>query len=512
MDTDTDDDPRTAVLRRVPADAPVPSLDRTSASASAPAAEPAPAPAPSDEEPQPGEDSRTAVLRTVPSDTPVPSLDRTSASASAPAAEPASAPAPSDEKPQPGDASRTAVLRTAPPAPAPERAPAPAAGRATAPQPAAAPAGTPPRPGTPPAVPPRPERAPAVPPAAPPARRPAPFRDTAAFHLARSQDLWTARTESARSTGNADGAAPSRTRAATPPAGAPPAPTTPRTTGLPGPRAPLPPAHLPPAPPRTSLLVPARGPAPRVLAAVICLVLGVGLIGGAVAGSWLTDDTDTRPTAEVTFAKGRDAWRNTPVDALFPRTVDGFGIGPGGADRRWTRIALAPDSGCADAYDPPLAKALATAGCTRLLRATYIDATRTDLITVGAQIAKADQDTLKALHTRFTTQGLDRRAGLLPRTYPADGTPAADFGPERRASWSIRVLTDIPVIVFAVSGFADGRTVDTPQPATAATTAGATTAPAESGLGHDAKDLADRIEATFRKASGSITRTTEASS
>ncbi|MCB5912415.1 hypothetical protein, partial [Streptomyces pinistramenti] len=378
----------------------------------------------------------------------------------------------------------------------------------------APPAGPPPRPRTPPPPPPRPERAPraAVPPGAPPARKPAAFRDTAAFHLARSQDLWTAGTDDTCAE-NAEGTAASRTRAATPPTGAPPEPAVaPRTTGLPRPRTPLPPVRLTPAPPRTSLLVPAHGPTPRAVAAVICLVLGIGLIGGAVAGSWLTGGTDTRPTAEATFAKGRDAWRNTPVDALFPRTIDGLGIGPGGADRRWTRIAVAPDGGCADAYDPPLAKVLATAGCTRLLRATYIDATRTDLITVGAQIAKADQDTLKALHTRVTTQGLDRRAGLMPRTYPADNTPAADFGPDRRASWSIRVLTDIPVIVFAVSGFADGRTVATPQPATAATAAGATTAPAEAGLGHDAKDLADRIETTFRKASGSITRTTEASS
>ncbi|WP_254069043.1 hypothetical protein [Streptomyces sp. TM32] len=257
---------------------------------------------------------------------------------------------------------------------------------------------------------------------------------------------------------------------------------------------------------------PANRPGARALAAAACLVLGVGLIGGAAAGSWLTDEAaGATPDAAATFAKGRDVWHNTPVDTLFPRTVHGFGAGPGGADRTWSRIAVAPDSGCTGAYDPKLADALARAGCVRLLRATYVDATRSSVITVGAQITKADQAGMTALNTRFSTRSLGTRTDLMPLPYAARDTPAEDFGRAQRASWTVRVLTDIPVVVYAVSGFADGRTFAAPQPAEAATKPGATTAPAESGLGHDAKDLADRIGKDFRTAAGGR-QTTEASS
>ncbi|GGN46415.1 hypothetical protein GCM10012285_30960 [Streptomyces kronopolitis] len=259
---------------------------------------------------------------------------------------------------------------------------------------------------------------------------------------------------------------------------------------------------------------PAAGrPGARTLAAAACLVLGVGLIGGAAAGSWLTDEAaGATPDAAATFARGRDVWHSTPVDTLFPRTVDGFGAGPGGADRTWSRIAVAPDGGCAGAYDPKLAEALARAGCVRLLRATYVDATRSSVITVGAQITKADQPGMTALNTRFSTGNLGARTDLMPLPYAARDTPARDFGRAQRVSWTVRVLTDIPVVVYAVSGFADGRPFDRPQPAEAATRPGATTAPAESGLGHDAKGLADRIGTDFRKAAGGTPRTTKASS
>lgn len=119
---------------------------------------------------------------------------------------------------------------------------------------------------------------------------------------------------------------------------------------------------------------------------------------------------------------------------------------------------------------------------------------------------------MTALNTRFSTKDLGTRTDHLPLPYAAKGTPAEDFGRAQRASWTVRILTDIPVVIYAVSGFADGRTVTEPQPAEAAVRPGATTAPAESGLGHDAKGLADRVGTDFRKAAGSSTQTTEAPS
>ncbi|MDN3022269.1 hypothetical protein [Streptomyces sp. S.PB5] len=242
----------------------------------------------------------------------------------------------------------------------------------------------------------------------------------------------------------------------------------------------------------------------RTAAVAVCLVLGLGLIGGAVTGSWLVGDSAAAGGRD-TFAAASGMWHSVPVDQLFPPTVQGQGAGPGGADRTWTRIAVAPDSGCKDAFDPLLLKALAPVGCQRLLRATYTDATQSYVTTVGLLFTKADATAMTALDTRFDKENLDRRADLMPRTYPAKDTVAADFGTEQRASWAISVLTDAPVVAFAVSGWADGRTVDEPQPAEEAMESGATTAVAQAGLGNEAQGLTDRIERGFRRTVSSAT-------
>lgn len=236
----------------------------------------------------------------------------------------------------------------------------------------------------------------------------------------------------------------------------------------------------------------------RTLVAAACVVLGLGLIGGAVTGSWLVGDAEGSG-ARDTYAAAGGLWHNVPVDELFPVTVDGQGAGPGGADRTWTRIAVAPDSGCADAFDPLLRQALTAVGCQRLLRATYTDATQSYVTTVGLLFTTADAAGMRALDTRFGKEGLARRTDLMPKPYAAKGTAAASFGDRQRASWTVSVLTDAPVVVYAVSGWADGRTVESPEPATQATASGSTAAPAQAGLGNEAQGLADRIERSLRK-------------
>ncbi|MGH4030660.1 hypothetical protein ACQB60_17170 [Actinomycetota bacterium Odt1-20B] len=249
----------------------------------------------------------------------------------------------------------------------------------------------------------------------------------------------------------------------------------------------------------TTRLRPVRGLVrPRMAAAAACVVLGLGLIGGAATGSWLTDDA-SGGTGRDQYAVAGELWHSVPVDKLFPTTLKGEGAGPGGADRTWTRIAVAPPSGsCKDAFDPLLRKALAPVGCLSLLRATYTDATSSHVTTVGLLFTKADADAMRALRTRFTEEGLDARSDLMPRPYAAKGTLAAGFGDAQRASWTVSVLPDAPVVAYAVSGFADGRVVTEPQSAAEAMKEGATTAPAESGLGNEAKGIADRIERGLR--------------
>ncbi|GAA3728143.1 hypothetical protein [Streptomyces tremellae] len=260
---------------------------------------------------------------------------------------------------------------------------------------------------------------------------------------------------------------------------------------------------LPPLPPHGTYPprpAPAAGPprrTRRTALTVALLVLGLGLVGGAVTGSWLLDQ-DPAHAAAGRFDTARQLWHTTPVDTLFPPVVDGTGAGPDGADRTWTRLGVAPDSGCAATLGPDLAAALRTAGCLRVVRATYRDATSSDVTTVGLVFTRADPAGTAALRTAFTKRRLAADPRLLPAAYAVPGTAAASFGGRQRASWSIDVLAQAPVVAYAVTGFADGRAVAAPEPAAAAMAAHDTSPAGQAGLGYEAKGLADRVGRTVR--------------
>ncbi|QDY80761.1 hypothetical protein FQU76_04790 [Streptomyces qinzhouensis] len=245
--------------------------------------------------------------------------------------------------------------------------------------------------------------------------------------------------------------------------------------------------------------VPARRPA-RTVAAAVCAVLGLGLIGGAVTATALTGGAGAGSAEESAYDRAHALWHTASVNSLFPPTIRGPQAGPGKADRVWTRIAVAPDSDCATALDPGLAATLVKTGCARVVRATYTDATSTNVTTVGMVFTGADEHDMASLAQRVDAQSLDERPDLLPRAFPAKGTVAERFGAAQRASWSLKVLPDVPVVVYAVSGFADGRAAEGPQPVTAARDAKSTAPAAQAGLGHEAAGLAAGAERALRSA------------
>lgn len=236
--------------------------------------------------------------------------------------------------------------------------------------------------------------------------------------------------------------------------------------------------------PQTAVLgepgpAPESVPACRALAAALCALLGVGLVGGAGISGWAEQRAAHHPlAADAAYRKAGSLWRATPVDTLFPPVLDGADAGPGGADRTWTRVALAPDADCGPALAPDWRAALTATGCTRVLRATYTDATRSSLVTVGLVFTSADAPAMAALR------------GHLP------APPGYGFADSQRAAWTASVPAAAPVVVYAVSAFTDGRTLDAPRPAEDAMRRDATGAVAQAGLGHEAKAVADRTERT----------------
>ncbi|MFE3071257.1 hypothetical protein [Streptomyces sp. NPDC059247] len=233
----------------------------------------------------------------------------------------------------------------------------------------------------------------------------------------------------------------------------------------------------------------------RTVAVVVCAVLGVGLIGGALAGTWLAAAEPGAPAEPAGYAEAKELWHNAPVDTLFPRTLTGPGAGPGGSARTWTRIVVAPDAPCSPAVlARGLLATLQPLGCERVLRATYTDATASGVITVGLVFTRAEPAAQRALGP-----GLTARLGQdVPPALSGPGTVAARFGAAQRASWWLNAPGDLPVVVTAVSGFADGRPVARPRSAADAMAPGRTDATAQSGLGHEAKGIALRLGKLLR--------------
>ncbi|MET9952558.1 hypothetical protein ABZ135_13570 [Streptomyces sp. NPDC006339] len=230
----------------------------------------------------------------------------------------------------------------------------------------------------------------------------------------------------------------------------------------------------------------------RVVAAAVCAVLALGLVGGAVTGAVLAGTGAGEAAEPPGYTPARALWHNAPVDTLFPRTLPGPAAGPGGSARTWTRIVVAPDAPCTAATLPKaLHTALRTVGCERVLRATYTDATSSHVTTVALVFTQADPATMRTLGSRAA----DEPAPALP----GPGTVAERFGDRQRASWWRHILTDLPVVVTAVSGFADGRAVAEPEPADRAMTPKRTTPVAQAGLGHEAKGVGDAVERALRK-------------
>ncbi|MFJ4321355.1 hypothetical protein ACIP46_39750 [Streptomyces lavendulae] len=228
--------------------------------------------------------------------------------------------------------------------------------------------------------------------------------------------------------------------------------------------------HGPPPPP-----APRRHPG-RILAATLSALLGTGLLAGAATTAWNEHRAAHRPVPpDASYRAAASLWHSAPVDRLLPPVLDAPDTGPGGADRSWTRIALAPDADCAAALTPEWRAALTAAGCSRVLRATYTDATRSSLVTVGLVFTPADATTMAGLR------------GHLP------APPAYEYADSRRAAWTATVTDQAPAVVYAVSAFADGRTMDAPLPAGDAARQGATGTVAEAGLGHAAQAVADRV-------------------
>ncbi|MEW9553447.1 hypothetical protein [Nonomuraea sp. NPDC050783] len=199
-----------------------------------------------------------------------------------------------------------------------------------------------------------------------------------------------------------------------------------------------------------------------VLVAASALTL-VCAVAAGIAGSAAATELTRGPTAaELRAAAAREVaerWRSWPAGWIFPATLP-YAAEQGGRERAG-RVGISPDTSC-EHVDPGAAEALRRAGCRALLRATYIDALRGVLVTVGVA---ALPDEPRAVRARAAfPEGGKPVPGLRPLAFP--GTVAERFTPAVRQAGSVRQAG--PYLVLTTAGEVDGRpgsAVAEPRPA-----------------------------------------------
>jgi hypothetical protein len=187
----------------------------------------------------------------------------------------------------------------------------------------------------------------------------------------------------------------------------------------------------------------------RLLSLVLMIVLGLaGVAGGALAfGAELTRHA-TR--AEATAALGREIatrWQRLPAGKIFPAQITYQNAQ--GDPAIATLVGIAPPASCRASLEPSAQHRIRALGCVTMLRATYLDASKTLAATVGIGVMTSPSAAVRAL---------DAVASLKPAgnlyALPFSGTIASAFGNAQRGAAAVE--NSGPYIFLYTGGYTDG--------------------------------------------------------
>jgi hypothetical protein len=223
------------------------------------------------------------------------------------------------------------------------------------------------------------------------------------------------------------------------------------------------------ADPQASGSPPRRGTRGRRIAALIALALGLaGFVISAtgMATQLLPRRFSAAQQQQIKNWEIAGRWQQLTAGQIFPASVryqlsalvlqDATPL-----DLNALRVAIAPQSGCGTGVTTTAAASvLRRDGCQAVLRATYVDATGTYVMTVGVAVlpsptaaAKASQSLAPPRLTAASQSGADRlAAGILVVRY--HGTAGAMYDYSRQISAS---FADGPYLVMYAAGYADSR-------------------------------------------------------
>jgi hypothetical protein len=198
----------------------------------------------------------------------------------------------------------------------------------------------------------------------------------------------------------------------------------------------------------------------RWAAMVALLAVGLcGLAGGAAGAvrQLLPREFSSAQQQQIQTWEMTRRWRALPAGQIFPAAV-GYQVQPEmlngtqGLGLTASRLGIAPQSSCAAAVSAAAAAVLTAAHCAAMLRATYVDASGSMVVTLGVAALPSMTAAMTAV-PRLTEASHDQ--GLAVHAFAVARSPAASFRqPQRQFSTAVQFG---PYIVLVTAGFTDGR-------------------------------------------------------
>jgi hypothetical protein len=167
----------------------------------------------------------------------------------------------------------------------------------------------------------------------------------------------------------------------------------------------------------------------RRVALLLFLAVGFAGLGG---GGWLVYSELARPATSAEIAAASRAeiasrWQRLTAGEIFPATIR-YTTAPGITATAY-RVGIAPSASCPAALGPQIAAVLDRRGCTRVLRATYTDASRVFMLTTGIAIMPS---AAAASHAVTSFAASHPHGGIKPVPFPGTvanipGTTGSDW-------------------------------------------------------------------------------------
>src|SRR5439155_2496923 len=194
----------------------------------------------------------------------------------------------------------------------------------------------------------------------------------------------------------------------------------------------------------------------RILVVSLLCLLGAGALTAAGLLAFVGP-------AQSQFEQAKTAWYTTPVDQLFPRTLDVTFSNLENASQTLVRVGVSPPAACASALDARLAAQLTAHHCRAVLRATYTNQDQSLVATAGLVALDDSPATAASLPTQPA-------GGVRVASFPR--TAAAAFTDQRRVVTESSFPPGMPYGFCVSTGLVSGA-VDTADLQTQAIQSGA---------------------------------------